>query len=70
MGEVILKGDQDWKIWLTKFGKGAAAMLVATLLTYSATFLQNNPLPDPKWQFVAGFLVVIFIQLGNLIKHA
>jgi hypothetical protein len=70
MGEIILKGDQDWTIWFTKFGKGLLAIIIATFLTYVATFLQDNPLPDPKWQFIAGFLVIVFIQLGNLIKHA
>ena len=66
----IRLGDQDWKIWFKKFGKGLGAVLLASGVAYSATFLQENPLPDPKYQFIAGLIVVILLQIGNYIKHA
>jgi hypothetical protein len=71
MGDIILKGDQDWKKWTIKWGKGLIAVTTLTAVTYTATYLNANPLPvDPKYIFLTGLLVTLLNQVGNWLQHA
>jgi len=71
MGKYFFKGDQDWKKWFIKWGKGLIAVTTLSTVTYTATFLQANPLPvDPKWIFVTGLLITFLNQVGNWLQHA
>ena len=70
MGEIILKGDNNWTIWFKKWIPAVGMPLLATGIIYTADYIQVNPLPiDPKYVFVSGLIVTVLYQIANLIKH-
>jgi hypothetical protein len=69
--KLILRGDNDWGIWLKKWAAAIIVPAASVILISTSEYITNNPLPiDPKWAFLTGLIVTIMYQIGNLIKHA
>ena len=62
------KGDFNWKIWITKLGKGLGITLGATTCLYVADFIVANPLPE-EYVFWGGLVIITLQQIGNWLKH-
>jgi hypothetical protein len=69
MGEIILKGDFDWKKWFVKWGKGIGVTLIGTTCLYTASFMGVNPFPI-EYAFWSGLLITFLNQIGNMLVHA
>jgi hypothetical protein len=61
--------DFSWKIWAKKWLFGAGAVLGSTALIYTADYMKATEFPV-EYQFWAGLLILVFIQVGNMIKHS
>jgi hypothetical protein len=71
MGKYFFKGDQDWKKWFAKWGKGLVVTVSATGLLYTASYMQVNPLPvSSEYVFFTGLIITILNQIGNFLQHA
>lgn len=58
----------DWKIWGTKWVKGAIASAAAAICFYTAEYLGASTLPA-NYVFWSGLGVTVLNQVGNYIKH-
>lgn len=71
MGEIILRGDNKWSVWLKKWIPAVVVPGVAAIGIATANYITANPLPiDPKYAFISGLVVTIILQICNLVKHA
>jgi hypothetical protein len=68
MGEHILKGDMDWKLWFIKGAKKAVLVGLAAGMNEFARYISVSELPTEY--VAAGSIAVSLLQWAvNLIKH-
>jgi hypothetical protein len=68
MGEYILKGDMNWKLWAIKGAKKVIIVAVAAGLNEFATYISVSELPT-EYIAVGGLAVAVLQQVANWIKH-
>lgn len=61
-------GNFEWKIWLGKWVKGLAVVLLSTGLLYTADYMELTEFP-PEYAFGAGIVIIFLNQIGNWLKH-